>query len=311
MLLPIIKQDSSLVSAESADTPSTPAPAKRRTSAWNILRKDSLKPRANVTNVSDFEDNAPLRPSRTSVSIQEPPSSRKSSIKPGGGKLNLGNVGRRLSMMRRMSKVLAKPEPKEEKIELPQNPRFISLLSVEAQYAALKSYEDLLFERLLEARPEYSGCWQRTPSPPQNLQRLCIKNKETSEKTGDGDEEKNDDDGYDSDSDTASERRSPAPAPVYIPLTVLTKRSVSDINTSLPEMTREKRIMMSYRFQCAFDILDSLKLDQGQHVTSPRIRPLTAGGFDPIRNFSAWHNNWSKEFKVVSRRPPPPQSAAY
>ncbi|KAL8581281.1 hypothetical protein ACOMHN_028307 [Nucella lapillus] len=99
-----------------------------------------------------------------------------------GSKITFLGAGRRVSMLLKYKQAIkgrtkdALPEDGEEEEEenpmkaireLPQNPRFSTFMSPEAQYAMMKGYEDKLYERISGSNPVATHSLQRSKTPSQ------------------------------------------------------------------------------------------------------------------------------------------------
>jgi hypothetical protein len=214
------------------------------------------------------------RPRRPSIRLTTNATPRGSSIQGTPG-LSLLTTGRRQSIRHGKGKGRGN-SPEEEKIDLPQHPRFLALLSPEAQYSAMKCYEDIIYAEITELFPEYRNVVQRCPSP--DISRLAIKS------AGEEEDHVN--------KHTESHALVTAPTKQIIPY----GRSHTDMtHNRLPQISKEKRLLMTYRFQSAMDILDNIRLQTGHIITS--CRPA-AKSMDPIHYFNVWNSHWSKEFEM-------------
>ena len=217
----------------------------------------------------------PLR--QTSVQSQD--TKRKKTEKK--RKLSLASVVnmaqfRKIYMSRLIDQAAEKPpsplpeNPQPRVLEaLPERPRFIATLSPEAQYAALKAYEDVLLDKLQHSYPEQRNNLFRVRTP--TLKRVSFPLEPNTQYAR---TIENEDD--------------------------LTSSQLTISNYSITSKThhqgansRVKR-RLTIRFQAGMDILDRLKSSQGMMVTSPRIvREETA---EPVASYNNWIQNWANEF---------------
>ncbi|KAL8593846.1 hypothetical protein ACOMHN_065323 [Nucella lapillus] len=91
-------------------------------------------------------------------------------------KPSFAGIGRRVSNMvrariafqnRRKTSTTNADEPNhmEHIHEMPRNPRFTTYLSAEAQYAVMKGYEDMLYDKIAKTNPESRLILKRTKTP--------------------------------------------------------------------------------------------------------------------------------------------------
>ena len=203
--------------------------------------------------------------------------------------------------------------------ELPKQPRFASTLSAEAQYAIMKGYEDVVHNYLCNTYPEYRNLLRRSRTP-QGGVKVKPGEKEKEKKNGEAADGNDEVDGQGEHQnevvtstplpgDSASPRshispshpRSTATSPDHhLP------RSHSRVGTaprklsrynSLPNIapSKDRQLMMTYRYQCAMDILDNIKQKMGLHPLSPRMKAVKA---TPVKEFNSWSYNWNNEFEV-------------
>ena len=208
--------------------------------------------------------------------------------------------------------------------ELPKHPRFASTLSAEAQYAIMKGYEDVVHNYLCNTYPEYRNMLRRSRTPQGGVK---VKpgekeNKEEGHKNGDttdgadqvdGQEENQDEDQVVTSTplpgDSASPRSHISPNHLrriasspdnHLPRSYsrigTTSRNLARYN-SLPSIapSKDRQLMMTYRYQCAMDILDNIKQKMGLHPLSPRMKAPKA---TPVKEFNSWSYNWNNEFEV-------------
>ena len=185
---------------------------------------------------------------------------------------------RKIYMSRLMDEAVEKPpsplpeDPQPRVLEaLPERPRFIATLSPEAQFAALKAYEDVLLDKLQHNYPEQRNNLFRVRTP--TLKRVSF----------------------------------PLEPNTQYPRTIenesvndLTSSQLTFSNYSITPKTyhqgdnsRVKR-RLTIRFQAGMDILDRLKSSQGMMVTSPRI--VREETVEPVASYNNWTHNWANEF---------------
>lgn len=233
----------------------------------------------------------------------------------------------RLAKYKKM--VTTKPVPEadntktntEEEVKMPEQPRFSATLSPEAQYAMLKGYEDILLNNLKNEKKQQNneekdaGTLFRVKTPHHKVASLHLNG--CDEDCIDEEDEKQAEvreilPSKDSMGRKAWDIR---PAPYLGQLyridskddmgkginrrdskALLAKRSDSqDIGKALP---KDKQLLLTHRFHCAMDILDTMKESQGVMVTSPRYKQRR---IKPVDNYNAWSKEWSREFKLEYR----------
>ena len=205
--------------------------------------------------------------------------------------------------------------------ELPKHPRFASTLSAEAQYAIMKGYEDVVHNYLCSTYPEYRNLLRRSRTPQGGV------------KVKPGEKNKNKEHGHSEAADGSDEvdgqgehhnevvTSTPLPGDSASPQSHISPnhprsttsspdhnlpRSYSRIGTSqrtlaryntLPNIapSKDRQLMMTYRYQCAMDILDNIKQQMGLHPLSPRMKSVKA---TPVKEFNSWSYNWNNEFEV-------------
>ena len=206
--------------------------------------------------------------------------------------------------------------------ELPKQPRFASTLSAEAQYAIMKGYEDVVHNYLCNTYPEYRNLLRRSRTPPngvtvkpgENDENKKTDDKKDGEDTVDGNEEVSKDDivtstplpGVSSPHEHHIRPFPTSPLP-YCRTGSGLPRSLSRTTTggsrffahyrSLPNIapSKDRQLVMTYRYQCAMDILDNIRQQMGLQPLSPRVKtPKTTA----VKEFNSWSYVWNKEFEV-------------
>jgi hypothetical protein len=204
---------------------------------------------------------------------------------PRRGARKFAALGRKVVTALTWKRVLGKPseapppeETKEPDIDLPAHPRFCATLSLEAQYAMMKGYEDLLLTNLKENYPERAVFLPRTRTPTTTTKKIV-----------------------DTDSDDSeTEKLAALNLGSLVPVTnneqvvAVTKHKPKD------KGPKKKQLVITYRFQSAMDILDTIRDKNGHLVTSPRLKEKT---LNPLDSYSSWKITWSKEFKFKSVQP--------
>lgn len=180
-----------------------------------------------------------------------------------------------------------------ENAELPSKPCFGATLSPEAQYAMLKGYEDILFQHIRDAESlEQQRSLCRVKTPHRKVVALHLSEVETSGvagRCGVGDDVQSI--ALGSQSSYLSERnlhryvlnrehskklllpeigRHPRPNQGHQYNRPPVSRKVTKLDFFKPNVSKEKQLRLTYRFQRAMDILDTLKTSQGLLVTSSR-----------------------------------------
>lgn len=69
--------------------------------------------------------------------------------------------------------------------------------------------------------------------------------------------------------------------------------------SGFPKVKNTPALVMTYRYESAMDILDSLRERQGQHRLSPRKTSTVARA--PVKEYNSWSYVWSREFEPTSR----------
>ncbi|XP_060564066.1 uncharacterized protein LOC132723377 [Ruditapes philippinarum] len=70
---------------------------------------------------------------------------------------------------------------------------------------------------------------------------------------------------------------------------------VDGMKTAEEEKDTKKKLVMTYRYQRAMDILDSLREHQGVHALSPRKRDDRR--IEPLKDYNSWSHVWTREFE--------------
>lgn len=176
------------------------------------------------------------------------------------------------------------------------------MLSAEAQFAMLKGYEDILCTSLLETFPEYGPFINRSSTPTDTSLKV--------EGTLDNRPPSNQNDSYKN--DNAKSQSNPfLQYSVSPPNSARRPGSDSGSRQDMRRMSYpidfhhnacppikipvKKQLTLSYRYQNAMDILDTMKDHKGLVVTSQRYR---SQGINPIQHYNNWNGEWTKEFKI-------------
>lgn len=206
-----------------------------------------------------------------------------------------------LERMRRRSSVAQNAQNDDkETVLLPLRPRFCATLSTEGQYASLKCYEDVLYQKLSNSYPDYEPILQRCNSPRQSVKltpRLPLEV---------------DEDFQESENSRIKElpeieNQEMQIVPKCAEVTIKYERGSrprlrssdgdrNSLKNAIQNGCNLNKLLMSYRFQIAIDILDSVHVRNGQNVTSQNP---TLAKIDPINNFNKWNNSWGKEFEMA------------
>ena len=183
---------------------------------------------------------------------------------------------RKIYMSKLMDQATEKQSPVPESPEpqipeaLPDRPRFIATLSPEAQFAALKAYEDVLLDKLQRNYPEQRNNLFRVRTP--TLKRVS----------------------FPLESKTQYPRfNGPEEIQFTTSQTTFSNTSISSKNQHREENSRVKR-RLTVRFQAGMDILDRLKSSQGMMITSPRM--VREESLEPVLSYNNWTQNWADEF---------------
>ena len=180
------------------------------------------------------------------------------------------------------SDVSEEPEAIEDKPELPRSPRFCATLSPEAQYAMLKGYEDILLDTLKDGtKKEPKDCLYRVKRPHHKVVSVHVNNLERRQAELLRELQK-----------PSSKRRLPVKKTERDPFFPENDEDEIETPKGIP---KDKQIWLTHRFQCAMDILDKLREEKGQLVTSPRYKHRT---IHPVSHYNSWSQDWSREFKL-------------
>lgn len=217
--------------------------------------------------------------------------------------------------------------------KMPHTPRFASTLSAEAQYAMMKGYEDVVYSNICNQYPEYRPMLRRNRTPHSGITVSPPKRKDAHHRlletcTVSGKLE----DVVDGKSDDASVSQMESEPPTtstptpedksdQTPRDTLTTspvpRSLSNISHSPREKEntspcmrsaskhkhvkrhvdrpdKEQQLVMTYRYQRAMDILDNIRMHQGWHALSPRMK--AEHRIEPLKEYNSWSYVWNHEF---------------
>ena len=182
---------------------------------------------------------------------------------------------RKIYVSRLMAQASDQPSPVPESYQiqapepLPDRPRFIATLSPEAQFSALKAYEDVLVDKLRNSFPEQRNNLYRVRTA--SSKRVSFPLESTDQDQGSrnatGTQNSND----------------------------VTSLSTSAKTHHQGDDMRLKR-RLTVRFQVGMDILDNLKSSQGLLITSPRI--MSREHIEPVTSYNKWIHNWANEFSL-------------
>ena len=195
------------------------------------------------------------------------------------------------------SDVSSEAAAEDEKIELPEKPRFCATLSPEAQYATMKGYEDLLLTKLKEQQAEAAtqACQRlyRVKTPHHKVVSVHLNHleKKQEEILREFQAQRLTTKRHSNSWFDATDSRSSLP-PVHTPAAAGTD---DDDGKSWGKVPKDKQLWLTHRFQCAMDILDKVREEQGMLVTSPRYKQRVT---NPIANYNSWSHDWSREFKL-------------
>lgn len=211
--------------------------------------------------------------------------------------------------------------------ELPKEPRFASTLSAEAQYAMFKGYEDVVYRNLCNQFPEQVHLLRRNRTP---VTGIVVKVTEQKDSSSDWTESPrksehnyieqvmrvnkprasiSTQDSLTSSTPEINARTPPSntPSPITYSITRLqgdqpdaTQAPTSDSSnrskpTEFPRIQQKQKLVMTYRYQSAMDVLDILREQQGMHRLSPRVS--TVRPIEPVREYNTWSHVWSREFE--------------
>ncbi len=169
---------------------------------------------------------------------------------------------------------------------LPRSQHFASGLSFEAQFAMLKGYEDLLIDSIAAKAPIGGTHFLRqVQSPTRPVEAIHLKEKAIARRTKTPVVRVTSASSYHSDSDTQDDAEEDT--------------GVYDTDRTLIKAS-DKQLRLNYRLQTAMDMLDNIKLHQGQHVTTPldrldRVKQLDKSSV--YSQYNTWNKNLSRDFK--------------
>ncbi len=173
---------------------------------------------------------------------------------------------------------------------IPKEPRFCATLSPEAQFAMMKGYDDKLSQSLGD------GVVSKTPLP--SIQRVTT--------PGDGQivRLKTPADGYRGRMHMETDGNR-TPGDGYQMITPSDGHRIKTPGDGhrlrwgrvrTDDRIKDKKLSVSKTFQLAMDLLDTVKISQGEMVTSPRN--IT----DPANKYETWSRTWQREFTVISTK---------
>ncbi|XP_076468159.1 uncharacterized protein LOC143298985 [Babylonia areolata] len=218
----VSNSDNSSSGNNNSNNSSSSATSAAQKNGGSVARLPSIKERRPSVQKKARHVSTIDAPSDSSTTTSNPqrrasvPGSSSSTLTPGGaaggGKPNrpsFAGIGRRVSSMvrarmafqiRRKPSVPAgtdanapeDPNHMEPIHEMPRNPRFSAFLSPEAQYAVMKGYEDMLYEKIATNNPESRPVLKRNKTP--FLKKISIvedgeedeQNKKKKKQKGDG-----------------------------------------------------------------------------------------------------------------------------
>ena len=245
----------------------------------------------------------------------------KKPMKKGGGNKFASLV--RLARFRKMSSAKGtdgqtkeeEEEKLEEIIELPKNPRFCATLSAEAQYAMLKGYEDVLLNTFNTFYTDRQVSLFRVKTPHKPVNCLYLAEDEKKEPAIEDNETWNTSlptptptNGVSSSQAVPSYQLPGIPPSTGLHRTASLVGKLSSgqnyLKVDNKRVPKEKQLKLTLRFEKAQDILDTVRLSQGDLVTSPRATKfipennLPKKKDSPLDNYNAWSHAWAKEFKL-------------
>lgn len=197
----------------------------------------------------------------------------------------------------------------EEEEYLPDTPRFSATLSPEAQFAMMKGYEDAIISRI-KGNTNDKKVLYRVKTPVNQVTATHLADVHRDPETY----RRNESSMSSSFRPPYSKKTTPRTSTlnddddVFAMDTVIRAKSCDIRTTQQSEMPprphsiqeaiyvipKEKQLKLSSRFQCAMDILDTLKQSQGVPVTSLRTNRYMD---NPVADYNAWSQSWSREFK--------------
>ncbi|KAL3880576.1 hypothetical protein ACJMK2_032823 [Sinanodonta woodiana] len=199
--------------------------------------------------------------------------------------------------------------------EMPKYPRFASTLSAEAQYAMMKGYEDVVYNYLCESYPEYQPLLKRTKTPAFGVKirpNVPTDQPKKSDLVSEDQTENGRVDVDRKDSITENPKLFSAKSRSYSMYgsDIFASRERSEgkgsdkkpglsRTLSLPHLAaKDRQLVMTYRYQSAMDILDTIRKQLGMHLLSPRVMRNNQE-IKPLQDYNTWANIWNQEFKIV------------
>ncbi len=167
------------------------------------------------------------------------------------------------------------PEVDEDLEAMPSRPRFIATLSPEAQFAALKGYEDMLVTNLQKSYPDQKNTLYRVRTPSSKKVTLPLEAIMPAK--------------------PKNELLPPATSSLYPPRPTSAMSNSSQFSDGAYSENSEVKRRLSVRFQVGMDILDQMKTSQGYLITSPRIKQHE---IEPLPTYNRWIRKWSSEFSL-------------
>jgi hypothetical protein len=211
-------------------------------------------------------------------------------------------------------------EEEIEDDELPAKPRFASELSPEAQFAMMKGYEDVVYTMLHDTYPYKHSSLRRTSTPAGDVR---IKKLARISPVFSDDKNLKLEIKHDKPCESSNKNAKFCKDTLYFSLRgnatkISTKEMTSSVNDQSVQTAPEKKtkfnssvfdsvphektgtrtqLTLTYRYQRAMDILDTLRKQQGLTALSPRVQ--FANLSDPLNAYNSWSHGWIREFEII------------
>ncbi|ESO99968.1 hypothetical protein LOTGIDRAFT_158133 [Lottia gigantea] len=222
---------------------------------------------------------------------------------------SFATVGRQVSSImkfkRSFGRALTIPENVievgDEIRELPKSPRFASYLSPEAQFAVMKGYEDVLHREISTKLPQYKPHLRRTKTPNNKIEMKRL-DRAGFRRSREDDLDSvssiySDDENINYSSNETRRASMPATTNFYGFTAPLMKDRPRAHSSPAAFVPREKRLVLTYRFESAMDILDTLRFQSGCSTISPRVTD-NPRKILPLKDFNNWTSVWHNEFET-------------
>ncbi|PAA76769.1 hypothetical protein BOX15_Mlig018996g3 [Macrostomum lignano] len=173
-----------------------------------------------------------------------------------------------------------------EEVPQPNRPRFSSSMSLEAQFAMMKSYESRLRSKILAANPEFANVLQESPDPPPGLRRPNVSMKQRPATSRDPQQQ-------------AASSSFVAAAAAAEAASNSRRRKMQRSQSLAPErsqISEETQLDLSRRLQFAQYLSDYFVIKQGEPCLNYGLL-RDKKDFNPIKKFNWWSSWWSRDFQ--------------